>query len=153
MYEYQKKHKNKEMYTNTHKMSRIEVGICSTEVELTFGLVFLGAAAWLLRLGVYEIVIGMGTDVLSHSQIIAVDLVRPVRAIAERDRRQKDEQPVKKSHRMEHNVSFYALPRPDIHQIYTQSRQADATVRIFSVCFQTLYSIFPEHHFRNVPRR
>jgi len=43
---------------------------------------------------------------------------------------------------MEHNVSFYALPRqpPDIHRIYTRSRQADAIVRIFSVCFQTLFS-------------
>lgn len=37
-----------------------------SEIELTFGLVLLRAAARLLRLGVYEVVIGMGTDVLSH---------------------------------------------------------------------------------------
>lgn len=44
----------------------------------------------------------MRADVLPHPQVIAVDLVR-VRGVAQRDRRQEDEQPAKKSRRMGHD--------------------------------------------------
>ncbi|EZA62051.1 hypothetical protein X777_06737 [Ooceraea biroi] len=50
----------------------------------------------------------MRTDVLPHPQVIAVDLVRVVHAIAQRDHRQQDEQTAKKFRRTGHAVSFYA---------------------------------------------
>lgn len=104
----------------------------------TFGLVLLGAAARLLRLRVYEIVIRMRADVLPHPQVIAVDLVC-VRGVAERDRRQKDEQPAKKSRRMGHRASFYAtsLRQPPHPGGTTIPRRR--TNDILPSCFETSF--------------
>ena len=95
----------------------------------TFGLVFLGAAAGLLRLWIYEIVIRMRTNVLSHSQVTAVNLVC-VHAIAQRDHRQKDE-PAKKLRRMGHTVSFYStLPVTSITSANRGRRMTHLHLRV-----------------------
>lgn len=98
----------------------------------TFGPVLLGAAARLLRLRVYEIVIRMRADVLPHPQVVAVDLVR-VRGVAQRDRRKEDEQPAEKSRRMGHDVSFYAtsLRQPPRRRPLTPARRRTGDILVF----------------------